>query len=111
MKNQQKNQATISITNKPLRHFLPQQLAIDSWTRIEPFFKDLKERAIFSVKELEKWLLDRSELESVVSEDLGWRYIKMTCDTANQQLTDSYNFFISEIEPHIASYHNALNIK
>ncbi len=106
-----KKQSTNSLPTKSLRHFLPQQLAIDSWNKIEPFFKDLNDRTIVSVKELEKWLLDRSELEAIVSEDLGWRYIKMTCDTSNQQLTDSYNFFISEIEPHIATYHNALNIK
>ncbi|MGQ0828423.1 MAG: M3 family oligoendopeptidase [Bacteroidota bacterium] len=93
------------------RTFLPQRLSIDSWNAIEPFYKDLKERTISSVKELKKWLLDKSELEAIVSEDMAWRYIKMTCDTADQKLTDSFNFFVSEIEPHIAPYHNALNIK
>ena len=109
--NDTKKKSDISLPPKPLRHFLPQQLIIDSWNKIEPFFKDLKERSISSIRELEKWLQDKSELESIVSEEYGWRYIKMTCDTTNQQLTDSFNFFVSEIEPHIAPYHNALNIK
>jgi oligoendopeptidase F len=102
-------QAAIPV--KPIRHFLPQDLTIETWATLEPFFKDLKERAINSVPELEKWLKDRSELEAVVSEDLAWRYIKMTCDTANKELTDSFQFFVSEIEPHVAPYSNDLNKK
>ena len=102
-------QSTYSPTKK--RTFIPQQLSIDSWNAIEPFYKDLKERTISSGNELKKWLLDKSELEATVSEDVAWRYIKMTCDTADQKLADSFNFFVSEIEPYIAPYHNALNIK
>lgn len=101
----------VAIPTKPIRNFLPQDLTIDSWKRIEPFFIDLKERKISSAKELEQWMLDRSELDAVLSEDFAWRYIKMTCDTTNQELTDSYNFFVSEIDPHIAPYSNELNIK
>jgi oligoendopeptidase F len=96
---------------KPLRQFLSQDLQIDSWIKIEPYFIDLKNRIINSTKELEKWLTDRSELEAALSGDFAWRYIKMTCDTSNQMLTDSYNFFVSEIDPHIAPFSNELNIK
>lgn len=101
----------IAIPGKPDRHFLPQQLTIDTWTKIEPYFKDLMDRKIGSVAELEKWLLDRSELEAVISEEMAWRYIKMTCDTTNSVLTESFNYFVSEIEPHIAPYSNDLNKK
>lgn len=101
----------IAIPGKPLRHFLPQDLSIDRWSTIEAYYKELSGRTIRSVQELEQWLKDRSELESVISEDLAWRYIKMTCDTANGQLTESYNYFVSEIEPHIAPYSNELNKK
>ncbi len=100
----------IEIPIKPLRHFLPQNLIIDSWSRIEPFFMDLKNREICSAKDLEQWLLNRSELEAVLGEDMAWRYIKMTCDTANQQLLDSFNFFVNEIEPYTAPFINQLNI-
>lgn len=96
---------------KAARHFLPADFTVKTWNELEPYFKDLKNRSIQSVNDLEKWLHDRSELESVISEDLGWRYIKMTCDTTDQQLTDSYNYFISQIDPHIAPYNNELNKK
>ncbi len=99
------------IPQKNVRHFLPGTFTLTTWASLEPFFKDLKDRTILSAAALEKWLYDRSELESAVSEDLAWRYIKMTCDTADQQLTDSYNYFISEIDPHIAPYSNELNKK
>jgi oligoendopeptidase F len=101
----------IAIPSKPIRKFLPQDLIIDSWAKIEPYFVDLKNRTISSVNELEKWLVDRSELEAVLSEDFAWRYIKMTCDTANEELTNSYNFFVEEIEPKVAPLGNDLNKK
>jgi oligoendopeptidase F len=101
----------IAIPGKPVRHFLPQDLSIETWQGIESYFKDLMERKISSVKDLEKWLKDRSELEAVISEEMAWRYIKMTCDTTDQALTDSFNYFVNEIEPHIAPYNNELNKK
>jgi len=101
----------IVIPAKPARHFLPENLLIDQWSKIEPYFVDLKERRITSAAALEQWLKDRSELDAVISEDLAWRYIKMTCDTANEALTESYNYFVSEIEPHIAPFSNELNKK
>lgn len=101
----------IAIPSKPIRKFLPQDLTIDSWSKVESYFVDLKNRTINSVQELEKWLFDRSELEAVLSEDLAWRYIKMTCDTANEELTNSYNFFVEEIEPKVAPLGNELNKK
>ena len=99
------------IPAKAIRQFLPAGFSVKTWTELEPYFKDLKDRSIASASDLEKWLHDRSELESIISEDLGWRYIKMTCDTTDQQLTDSYNYFISQIDPHIAPYSNELNKK
>ncbi len=104
---------TKQITPLPerVRTFLPTNLLINSWKNIEPFFIDLQNRKYNSLQEYKKWWLDRSELESALSEDLAWRYIKMTCDTSNKDLLDSYQFFISEIEPHVAPYMNELNKK
>jgi oligoendopeptidase F len=96
---------------KPIRHFLPQNIAIDSWETIEKYFKDLQERNIASADDLKKWLLDKSELEAALSEDMGWRYIKMTCDTTSKELTDSFTFFVEKIEPNIAPIANELNKK
>jgi oligoendopeptidase F len=50
------------------RQFLPANFIVTDWNTLEPYFKDLLERPIDNNEELEKWLLDMSELEAVVSE-------------------------------------------
>ncbi|HRP59597.1 MAG TPA: hypothetical protein PK833_04830 [Vicingus sp.] len=103
--------STIQLPTKDKRIFLPENLVIDSWEKLSSYFEDLKNREINSVQELEKWLKDRSELEAVLEEDMAWRYIKMNIDTTNTDLADSFSFFITEIEPKIAPYTNAFNLK
>jgi len=93
------------------RHFLPADFKVTDWVSLEPYFKELDERAIDSVASLEQWLKDASELEAVISEDACWRQIKMTCDTENKELEEAFNFFMLEIQPHIQAYSDKLNRK
>ncbi|KAA9039602.1 M3 family oligoendopeptidase [Ginsengibacter hankyongi] len=93
------------------RKFLPKDLVIANWETIEPYFKELLEREISSPAELKKWLGDMSELEAAVNEDVCWRQIKMTCDTTDKKLEESFNFFCMEIQPRIQPYADALNKK
>ncbi|RSK34003.1 M3 family oligoendopeptidase [Hymenobacter metallilatus] len=98
-------------TQRPARHFLPESFTVTDWATIEPYFVELRDRAIHSGAELEQWLLNRSELEAVLSEDLAWRYIRMTCDTQDQGRSEAFQYFVSEIEPNVAPYDHALNEK
>ncbi len=93
------------------RNFLPTDFSVTNWQGLEPFFKNLDERAINSSSDLEQWLKDASELEAVISEDACWRQIKMTCDTENKELEESFNFFMMEIQPKIQPYSDKLNKK
>lgn len=93
------------------RHFLPENFIITDWDSLEPYLKNLDERPINNVGDLEKWLHDVSELEAVISEDASWRQIRMTCDTENKSLEDSYVFFMMEIQPRIQPYSDKLNRK
>ena len=93
------------------RAFLPVSLVVDKWETIEPFFKDLLNRNIDSVQQLKTWLQDMSELEAVINEDAAWRQIKMTCDTTNKELEESFNYFFTQIQPKIQPYADALNKK
>jgi oligoendopeptidase F len=93
------------------RHFLPGDFVVTSWETLEPYFKDLDERSINSEADLEQWLKDSSELEAIISEDACWRQIKMTCDTENKELEESFNFFMLEIQPKIQPYADKLNRK
>ena len=101
----------ISIPTKPKRKFVAQNLIIDSWNKIKPFFENLLERKIKSVSELEQWMLNRSELEAVLEEDMAWRYIKMNIDTTDKVLAERFHFWIKEISPKISPYSHKLNIK
>ena len=94
-----------------MRTFTAQHLTITSWDDLAPYFDALLQRPIDTLAAYTQWLHDRSELESVISEDLAWRYVKMTCDTANEEKVNAYTYFISEIEPHISPISNKLDEK
>ena len=93
------------------RQILKSDFSITSWELLSPYFEELKQREINSQNQLEKWLLDYNELGAVVSENMAWRYIKMTCDTTNTELRDHFNDFVQNIEPNISPIANDLNKK
>lgn len=103
--------STIQVPERSPRTFLPDQLVIDSWERLRQYFEDLKDRDIRSVEELVLWLRDKSELESVLEEDLAMRYIRMNIDTRDEEHRKAFDFFVSEIEPRIAPYANEFDKK
>lgn len=96
---------------RPARKFLPEDFVLTSWGKLKPYFDELSERPLMSLSDLKKWFADRSELESVISEDLAWRYIRMTCYTENQEYLKSYQDFIQNIQPEIAPASDKLNRK
>ena len=104
-------QTTISIPTRPKRKFVSENLLIDSWKKIKSLFDNLLEREISSVNDLEKWMLDRSELEAVLEEDMAWRYIKKNIDTTDKELGERFSFWIKEIAPKTAPYSHKLNLK
>lgn len=93
------------------RRFLSKNFTVSDWEVLEPYFKTLDERTINSVAELEQWLKDSSELEAAISEDACWRQIRMTCDTENKELEESFTFFMMEIQPKIQPWSDKLNKK
>lgn len=93
------------------RHYLKPDFKITHWDALKPLLDELKNRNIQSAEDLKQWLKDHSELEAVISEDGAWRYIKMTCNTQDEALQKDFNFFVTEIEPHLAPYANDLNKK
>jgi oligoendopeptidase F len=107
---------TLPIPTRPARNFMGEDRFNDrtdlkSWDDIKPFYDELLNRPIETAGDLKQWLLDRSELESYLSENFAWRYIQMTCDTANEELVNRLNFFIAEIQPPMTAYGNDLDIK
>lgn len=96
---------------KPVRSFVAADLEIDSWESIETYYKDLLDRSIETLPDFKQWLSDQSELEAVLEENAAWRYIKMTIDTRDKELSEAYTFFVTEIQPKLAPFEDKLNRK
>jgi oligoendopeptidase F len=93
------------------RHFLPQDFRFNSWDVLAPYFNDLLARKLESADDLRGLLRDASELEAVIEEDAGWRYIRMSTDTNSEEKLQHYTRFIEEIQPKIEPVSNQLNQK
>jgi oligoendopeptidase F len=91
------------------RIFVPLDADLGNWSQIEPLFKRLLEREIGSPEDLERWLLDHSELMACISEERSERYIAMTCDTADKDKEQDYLHFLENIAPRCKPYIHALN--
>ena len=102
---------TLNLPTRPSRNFIGETTDLPSWDDVKPLYEELLDRSIDNADELTQWLLDRSELESYLSENFAWRYIRMTCDTANEELVNQLNFFIAEIQPAMTAYGNDLDLK
>jgi len=105
------NEETINIPTRAPRIFIGEEFELKKWEDLQPLYENLQNRKIDSVDGLRQWFLDRSELESYLSENFAWRYIRQTCDTANTGLINALQFFITEIQPKLSEYGNALDKK
>lgn len=99
------------LSTKLNRSYLPENFKISEWSEIKNYIDELLEREIKSNEDLIQWFRDKSELESVLSEDFGWRYINMTCDTENEEKKNHFNDFVTNIQPKVAPLENKLNEK
>ena len=93
------------------KSFIEGDLAPLTWQNIQPYFENLENREIQTVEDLKCWLKDKSELEGILQEDLGWRYIRQTTETNNEKFREDLEFFINEIEPQLSEYKDILNRK
>ena len=103
--------ASLEIPVRPSRQFVTENFHVTTWEELKPLFDKLISQEIRSAIELRTWLRDRSELESILSEDMGWRYIRMTCFTENEEYRNAYQYFVEHIQPNIAPVADQLNKK
>jgi oligoendopeptidase F len=88
--------------HKP-RRFVPQGNDLGDWGQIAPLFDQLEARAqaCATVADLERWLLDWSELSAALDEESSIRYIAMTCHTDNAEAEKDYLHFVENVEPQV----------
>jgi oligoendopeptidase F len=85
------------------RTFVPPTIDLGDWPQIAPLFDQLETRAAQakSAAELEKWLLDWSELSAALDEEASRRNIAMTCHTDNLEAEKAYLYFVENVEPQL----------
>jgi oligoendopeptidase F len=85
------------------RRFVPQEIDLGDWSQIAPLFDQLEVRApaCATVADLERWLLDWSELSAAIDEESSKRYIAMTCHTDNADAEKAYLHFVENVDPQL----------
>jgi oligoendopeptidase F len=90
---------------------LPAEFKVTVWSRLKPYFNELSHRSIASLSDLEQWVFDWNELNALVQEDVNWRYIHFSTNTADERAGDSYNYFVQQILPKVFKTNHQLNQK
>ncbi|MDP9174378.1 MAG: M3 family oligoendopeptidase [Planctomycetota bacterium] len=93
------------------RRFVPKELDAADFSQLEKHYRELMDRAVSSVEELKKWLLDFSELSSVVDEYGSRCYINKSCHTEDAEIKKRYFHFVENVEPKVKPLAFALQKK
>jgi oligoendopeptidase F len=85
------------------RKFVPEKIDLGDWPQIAPLFEQLEAGAARATTaiDLERWLLDWSELTAALDEESSRRYIAMTCHTDNADAEKAYLHFVENVEPQL----------
>lgn len=83
----------------PPRRWLPPEWRALNWEAIRPRLEELEQRPILSRSDLERWLRDRDELDSWISEEATRRNIASACHTDDAAAEASHLEFQTEIVP------------
>lgn len=93
------------------RIFLPTDLVFESWEQLQPWYQQLEVDQPDSSEQLKTWLRKWNELNALLEEDLAWKYIRMTCNTANDTIREAYESFIRDILPKVTIQNERLQRK
>lgn len=94
------------------RTYVPENLNVDDTHEVSKLYRHLLQREIpVDSAKLRQWILDWSELESVLGEVSCRRYVAMTCNTADEKAAKAYTNFVENIQPIMNEYDDKLNKK
>lgn len=81
------------------RLFLDPTFELSDWNSVLPYVERLNAAVLEDPADVEQFCLQRSELESYLSENMAWRYIRMSCDNQNPEHQAAYQYFLEHILP------------
>jgi oligoendopeptidase F len=89
--------------------FVPADLDATSWAQLAPLYQSLLDRPIENAADLERWLLDRSELDAAVSQARAELYIPTTRFTNDAEASQRWDRFLDEVPTQLDPMSFALN--
>ena len=83
------------------RTFVPPKVDWGDWNQIAPLYDRLEARAAEckTPADLERWLLDWSELSAALDQDGSERHIAMTCHTDDPEIEKAFLHYVEHIQP------------
>ncbi len=93
------------------RKFVPSSAALTELPEVTTLYEKLLAQPVTSSEDFKAWILDRSELESAITQEDTILYIRMTCQTDDKARAKAYQDFVENIQPAITAYDDKLNKK
>lgn len=93
------------------RHFVPGSADLTDVKTVVGLYELLESRVVNDPKQLDQWMLDRSEVDAALSQVGSILYIRMTCQTDDKAIAGAYTKFIETIPPATKPINDRLNKK
>lgn len=79
--------------------FVPRSFSGAEWSSIQPLVDELKTRRVNSQADLERWTLDRSDLDAACSEARANLFIATSCNTEDTAISEAYTRYLDNVAP------------
>ena len=93
------------------RNYVAAEARLDNWPAAEKYYRELAERPIAAPADLERWLVDFSEVDAVFDEERMTRYIAMAQATDDPERERRYLDYIENVYPLREPWHQKLREK
>ncbi len=93
------------------RDFVPNDIDFGDVGEVVALYEKLLGEPVSSAEQLERFLLNRSELEAALGQYRAVLYIRMACDTDDKGRSEAYKHFIEIIQPAIEPLSDKLDSK
>jgi len=100
-----------SLLGPPVWKFAGPGVDAGSLASLEPLFQDLAERQLRTAADLERWMLDESELLSRISAEQARRYVAMTRHTDDEAAKARYLAMEQQVMPGVKVLADSLDKK
>jgi len=91
------------------RRFVPDDACLTDKDQVVALYQKLLDREIESAEQLETWLEDISEVGAAVDQQNSVLYIRMTCQTDDEQRAKAYQDFIEKVMPAVMPLGDKIN--